>query len=63
MAPQLTPRKGFFARGAGVVDRARDDLLAGAALAGDEHGHVGVLHAVDERVDLRIGALVPTRPA
>ena len=29
---------------------ARDHLLAGAALAGDEEGHVGVLHAVDERV-------------
>ena len=31
--------------------RPRDDLLAGAALAGDEHRDVGVLHAVDERVD------------
>src|SRR5204862_76531 len=33
-----------------VVDGARDDLLAGPALAGDEHRHVGVLDAIDERV-------------
>ena len=51
MAPQLTPRNGLLRARAGVVDGARDDLLAGAALAGDEHRHVGVLDAVDERVE------------
>src|SRR5205814_2273588 len=34
------------------VHRLRDDLLAGAALTGDEHGHVGVLDAIDDRVYL-----------
>ena len=51
MAPQLTPRKGFFARGPGLVDRARDHLLARAALAGDEQRDVRVLHAIDEGVE------------
>src|SRR5262249_15479480 len=38
-----------WARG---VDRLGDDLLAGAALAGDEDRDVGVLDPVDQRVDL-----------
>ena len=47
------------ARAAGV-DGARDDLLAGAALAGDQHGRVGVRDAVDQarmRGDGRAGAV------
>ena len=35
-----------------LVDRARDDLLAGAALAGDEHGGVGRRDALDQVVCL-----------
>ena len=35
MAPQLTATNGLLARGLALVDRARDQLLAGAALAGD----------------------------
>ena len=41
-AAQLIATKGPVARGACGVERARDQLLAGAALAGDEHGRVGV---------------------
>ena len=37
IAPQLTARNGLRAAPAQVVHGARDDLLAGAALAGDEH--------------------------
>ena len=50
MAPQLTPRKGRLARGPAWCTALGDDLLARAALAGDEQGHVGVLDALDERV-------------
>src|SRR5690606_39173106 len=39
----------LFRPGAGFVDGAGDHFLAGAALAGDEDGDVGVLDAVDER--------------
>jgi hypothetical protein len=35
-----------------IVDRARDDLLAGAALAGDEHGCIGDRDLIDQRIDL-----------
>ena len=52
IAPQLTPRNGCFARGPATWMARRDDLLAGAALARDEDGHVGVLDAIDEGVDL-----------
>ena len=52
MAPQLMPVKGPLLRRPGMVDRAGDDFLAGAALAGDEDRHVGVFDAIDERVDL-----------
>jgi hypothetical protein len=42
---------GFGASG-GVVDGARHDLLPGAGFARDQHRHVGVFHAIDQRVDL-----------
>src|SRR5262249_60654453 len=35
-----------------VVDRARDDFLAGTALAGDQHGRIGAADLIDQRVDL-----------
>src|SRR5262249_5690397 len=35
-----------------IMDRARYHLFARTALADDEHRHVRVLHAVDQRVDL-----------
>ena len=38
---------------AALVDGARDELLAGAGLAGDEDRHVGVRDARDEVVDAR----------
>ncbi len=64
MAPQLTPRNGFFARGPAWWIAARDHLLARAALAGDEQRDVRVLHAVDEGVQRGASrALVPTSPA
>ena len=34
-------------RGGPGVNRARDEILAGAAFAGDEHGEVVALHALD----------------
>ena len=37
IAAQLTLTNGLSARALGAVDRARDQLLAGAALAGDQH--------------------------
>ena len=42
--------EGLLPPRAGVVDGAGHHLLAGAALAGDEDGHVGVLDPIDERV-------------
>ena len=33
--------RAVLARATALVERARDDLLAGAALAGDQHGRVG----------------------
>ena len=39
----------------GVVQRARHQLLAGAALAGDEHRGVGVGHPLDQLVHLPHG--------
>ena len=41
MAPQLMVTNGPFARGSTAVELARDELLAGAGLAGDEHADVG----------------------
>ena len=40
-AAQLTTTKGPSLRGRELVEHARDQLLAGAALAADEHGGVG----------------------
>ena len=45
IAPQLTARNGPQAAAAHFVDRLRDDLLAGAAFAGDEHRCAGRCHA------------------
>ena len=42
MAAQLTATNGLPAAAAVPVDGARDDLLAGAGLAGDQHGGVAV---------------------
>jgi hypothetical protein len=52
IAPQLTPRNGLAAPPAEVVHGAGDDLLAGAALAGDEDRDVGRGDADDLLVDL-----------
>ena len=41
MAPQLIVMNGLLARGERAVDLARDQLLAGAGLAGDQHRDVG----------------------
>ena len=57
MAAQLIATNGPCARRLRVVKRARDQLLAGAALAGDQHGRVGVRHAVDQVEHLRIAGL------
>ena len=66
MAPQSTTTNGLFARALRLVDRRRDELLAAAGLAEDEHGEVGrsrlaaaledgahALADTDERSELR----------
>ena len=44
---QLTATNGRAARGLRCVNRARDELLADAALAGDQHLGVGSRDALD----------------
>ena len=44
------------------VERARDDLLAGAALALDQHGHVRLGHTLDQRAHLAERGALPERP-
>ncbi len=51
IAPQLTARNGLAAAPAQVVHGAGDELLAGAALAGDEDRHGGAGDARDLLVD------------
>ena len=46
-AAQFTLTSGFARRGLLVVERVRDELLAGAALAAHQHGDVGVGDLVD----------------
>ena len=52
MAAQLIARNGALGPGAVLVDGAGDQLLAGAALARDEHGHVLGGDPADGLVDL-----------
>ncbi len=49
MAPQLIATNGWFGPRAGAVDRAREELLAGAALALDQHARVAGGHALRAR--------------
>ena len=55
MAAQLRARYGALARRPVLVDGAGDQLLAGAALAGDQHGDVLVGDAADGLVHLAHG--------
>ncbi len=50
-APQLIDRKRRAGARAGEVDGARDQLLAGAALAVDQDRRVGARDALDEGED------------
>jgi hypothetical protein len=52
MAAQLTAMKGLARTVAVLPDGARDQLLAGAALAGDHHRHVARGHLADDLEDL-----------
>ena len=52
IAAQLTGTKARPRRADRRMDRLRDDLLAGAALAGDQHGRVGGGDALDQRTQL-----------
>jgi hypothetical protein len=45
-----------------VVQRARHQLFAGAALTGDEHRRVGAAHAGDQLEDVAHGRELPTIP-
>ena len=49
---QLIGTKGCERTAAGEVDRARHDLLAGAALAADEHARTAARDLADQREDL-----------
>ena len=51
-AAQFTFTNGLSRRERASVDRAGDELLAGAALAADQHGDVGVRDALDQLADL-----------
>ncbi len=62
MAPQLIARYGRARAAADRVERLGDDLLAGAALAGDEHGTSVSFTRSRMAYSLRIAALVPTSP-
>ena len=61
MAPQLTRMIGPAARAEPAVDRAGDDLLAGAGLAQDQHGGVGGRHVLDALHHLAQARLDPRR--
>ena len=52
-AAQLTLTNGRSLRGRALVDGARDQLLADAALAADQHGDVAVGDLLDDRGDRR----------
>jgi len=54
-APQLTATNGPFLAGRVLVDGPRDDLLAGAALAGDQHGGIAVTQVLDQVEDAQHG--------
>ena len=54
-APQLSATKGWSLRGLRRVEGAGHQLLAGAALAGDEHGGGRVGHRVDHPLHLADG--------
>ena len=51
-AAQLTFTNGFSLRGRPLVDRARDQFFADAALAADQHRHVAVGDLLDDERDL-----------
>ena len=55
MAAQLRARNGGLGPGAVLVDRAGDQFLAGAALAGNQHRHVLGRDPADGLVDLAHG--------
>ena len=63
IAAQLMATNGAVAPRAPVVERARDELLARAALARDEHRRVAVGDAGDEVEHPRIAALSPMSAA
>ena len=59
-AAQLTFTNGRSFRGRSLVDRARHELLADAALAADEDGDVAVGHLFDDLRDrLHLGTVAP----
>jgi len=63
MAAQLTATKGPLARGGELVERAGDQLLAGAGLAVDEDGGRSGRGLLDEPVNLLHGRAAPDEPA
>ena len=63
IAAQFTLMSGMLALRAAVVDRARDQLLAGAGLAGDEHRALGLARPARRGwITSSIARLRPTMP-
>jgi hypothetical protein len=62
MAAQFSARNGRSRRELAFVDRARDELLARAALADDENGKLGRSDAPDEIADAAQGGGVAQQP-
>ena len=58
-AAQFTLTNGRLRRDGSIVNRARDEFLADAALAANQHGDVAVGHAVDDHRDRLHRVAVP----
>ena len=59
IAAQLIATNGNERARAQLMDGLRDQLLAGARLAGDEHRRAGRRRLLDDLIDLRISGLLP----
>ena len=62
IAAELTATKGPALRALAACSAARDQLLAGAALAGHQHRHVAARHAPDGLEGLEQGRAAPDQP-
>ena len=63
MAAEFTATKGRARAPAVIVDRARHELLAGAAFPVDQDRGIALRHAADRLVDLLHGGRIADEPA